>query len=104
MDELMLKILELVVTIATMVIARYAVPYLKTLVGTAQLDRVKTYVQIAVEAVEQIVTKEKSGQEKKEMVVDYVTNVLISKGIIITAEDLDMLIESAVRTMKQMEK
>lgn len=101
MDELLLKILELVVTISTLILVRYVVPYVKAKIGATQLETIEKKVKEAVDAAEQMIKTEKAGAQKKELVVDYITNFLIRKGIEITAEDLDILIEAAVGVMNK---
>ena len=60
--------------------------------------------KIAVNAVEQIVTKDDlnfTSGEKFEMAADYIQMVLKKSGINIGAEECEMLIESAVKEMNE---
>lgn len=101
MDDLMLKILELVITISTLVFIRYIVPYIKSKIGIAQSEFIEKKVKEAVDAAEQLIKAEKSGEQKKKMVVEYILDYLNRKGIEIAYEDLNILIEAAVGVMNK---
>ena len=63
----------------------------------------KSVVKTCVQAVEQIY-KDLHGQEKFDMCVEYVSQMLENKGIIITAIEIQMLIEAAVKEMNDKAK
>ena len=46
----------------------------------------------------------KPGPERKAIVIDLIRGMLIKKNIDISAEQLDMLIEAAVKAMKMQDK
>lgn len=77
----------------------------RTLVATFCNTETKIKIaKIAVNAVEQIVTKEGfecTSEEKFEMAADYIQMVLKKSGINISAEECEMLIESTVKEMNE---
>ena len=68
MDNILLKVIELVVIIAVTLIMRYGIPLLKTWAEEMKLTGVMKWVGKAVEAAEQTIKKEGSGTEKKAIV------------------------------------
>lgn len=78
------------------IITGVLIPYIKTKTTTAQRENIYTIVFHAVKAAEQILKKEDPTGEKRKQ---YVINYLSSKGINLTIEDLNILIEAAVREL-----
>lgn len=103
MNDVTSIILKIVVGILFAIITRYLVPYLKTLRDDARWKRLIDMVETAVLAAEQTVKDPKSGPEKKEMVLKFVSDWFVKQGIDVTAEELDKLIEAAVKKMKDEE-
>lgn len=92
MENVMYQILSLVLTIIGLVITCFVVPWLKTKISNEKLTAVEMWVNIAVAAAEQkkvagIITGDKKT---------YVLQFLKDKGITITDQELDALIEAAV--------
>lgn len=79
------------------IITYVIVPYIKSKTTENQRENVKFWVQVAVGAAEQIYKEKGQGKLKKEYVLDF----LNSKGIKITDEQLDVLIEATVYQIKQ---
>lgn len=103
MDELMMKILELVITVAIAVITRYLVPYIKTKIETEKINEVMRWVAEFVDAAEQVYGA-KTGKTKKEFVVDAIKKQCEDLGINITEAQIEALIESAVFDLKLRQK
>lgn len=85
-----------VITLAISLITAFLIPYLKTKVSAEQLDTIKFWVNIAVEAAEMIYVGTGRGQEKK----DYVVQFLNSKGFSLNITEVENLIEAAVLELK----
>jgi LL-H family phage holin len=92
MDDVMMQIIKLLITIAGLAITYYLVPFLKKKVGEKKFDEIYNLVAIAVNAAEQIFNQPNMGEKKKE----YVIKFLEEKGIDITDEQIDALIEAVV--------
>lgn len=85
-----------VITLAISLVTAFLIPYLKTKVSAEQLDTIKFWVNIAVEAAEMIYVGTGRGQEKK----DYVVQFLNSKGFSLNITEVENLIEAAVLELK----
>lgn len=101
MDNVTMMILKLVISVCAALITAYAVPYLRTLKNDARYERMLDMVALAVRAAEQTITGSGQGAVKKAEVIKFVSEWLYGKGINITEDELDQLIEAAVYSMKQ---
>lgn len=82
-------IVELLIALAT----TFLIPWLKDKVEDNRRAKVLTYVNIAVQAAEQISRSEGwGGEAKKSWVIDYLNNL----GIVIDIDEINAMIESAV--------
>ena len=84
-------IFEIIGSLLAVIVTCFVIPILKEKLEAEKLKRLVKLVKVAVEAAEQLYGS-KAGQDKKE----YVVNYLLKKGIVLDADDIDMLIESAV--------
>ena len=91
------QIIVAVITLIFGLIAKYAIPYLKEKYSTEQLEKMKLWAKVAVEAAEMLYTGSGRGEEKKKYVLDF----LNSKGFSGDMETLENLRESAVLELKQ---
>jgi ethanolamine utilization protein EutQ (cupin superfamily) len=98
--ELFVKVCMALITIIGAFVSAYVIPYLKSKIGEIELDKVTTYVSVAVRCAEQIYTTEQ-WQEKKEYVMDYVMNIINSKlKINLSYDELDTIVEGIVNEIK----
>lgn len=77
-------------------VARYIIPYLQKLVENTELKYLRQVVNDAVMAAEQTISIPGAGAKKKEIVTKFIKEMLISKNISISNQQIDSLIESAV--------
>lgn len=98
-------LLALVVAIAG-IVAKELLPYIKQKQEefSARIRKTKwafaaDIVDAVVRAVEQTVSEELHGPEKKDLAVRYIRRLLEQNDIYVTAEQLDALIEAAVQAM-----
>lgn len=89
-------VLELVVTVASLLITTFLIPFLKSKLTAEQQKKLKEYVSIAVGAAEQLYGS-KAGQQKKE----YVVRFLLSKGLVFDIDEVTALIENEVYKLTQ---
>lgn len=87
----------LFIAVLSAVITYVVVPLLKARLGDQQFAAIKNWVNVAVHAAEQIYRTSGSGAEKKQYVLDFLTG----KGLKISGEELDRLIEAAVFEMNK---
>lgn len=99
MNDIVFEVLKLVVMLAVLVVTRYLVPWIKQKIGTDKLIEIEKWAKQAVLMVQQVY-KEWSGEDKKVYVTKFLKELLMAKNISITDEQLDVLIEAAVKQMK----
>lgn len=102
MSEIIFEVLKVIVMLAVLVFMRYIIPWVKAQIGSENLKMVEKWVNTAVLMVQQVYYA-KSGAERKAIVIDMLRGILIQKNISISEEQLDALIEAAVKTMKMEE-
>lgn len=102
MSDILFEILKLVIMAASLITARYLIPWLK---NTVDADKVSAFAGWAMEAVlyAQQTMQASTGAEKKAVVTEFLKQILTAKNIALSDEQLDVLIESAVKQMKMEE-
>ena len=88
-------ILKVIIPIIGAIVTYLIVPLIKQKTTKEQRENIYFWVKVAVAAAEQIYKEKGQGKLKKEYVVDF----LVSKGINITIQELDVLIEAAVKEL-----
>lgn len=89
-------IISAVLTLIVAVLSAYLIPLIKRKVDAEKLATIQFWVEIAVDAAEQVFRDGGLGAEKKK----YVVNFLEARGFSIDADELNNLIEAAVLEMK----
>ncbi len=106
MDNATFEILKVVVTLAVMIgvyfLERYVAPFIKSKMDDATFEAAKKWVTVAVQSAQQVLLQ-KTGQERKAYVTEFLRGILEAKNISLTDEQLDVLIEAAVKEMKMIE-
>ena len=100
MDNGILKIILASIGLLSAIVTGVLVPYFKSKTTSEQRDNIYFWVKIGVSAAEQMKEAGLINIPKKEYVLEF----LVSKGIDANSEQLDMLIESAVREMNEAKK
>ena len=93
-NEILNYALYIIMSLTVVVVTRYLVPYLKSRLEKDGQEQLIELIENLVKAAEQIFTQAKSGEQKKE----YVVNALAEKGVLIT-ESVNAMIESAVYSL-----
>ena len=106
MENLIFNVLMALVVAIVGIIAKTLLPYLKAKEeeALAKLRRTKwswaaDIIDAVVRAVEQTVSDEMHGDDKKALAVKYITELLNQNGISLSDKQIDALIEAAVHTM-----
>jgi len=97
MNETLFNIILLLVPVLATVITVYIVPLIKAKVGDENLATIVKWVTYAVKCAEMIFTQEKQGEEKKQYVIDFIDGLFNKKKVVITKEQIEVLIEAAVK-------
>lgn len=88
-------IVKVLIPILGAIITYILVPFFKQKTSKEQRENIYFWVKVAVSAAEMIYKEKGQGKLKKEYVVDF----LVSKGINITIQELEILIEAAVKEL-----
>lgn len=88
-------IIKVIIPIIGAILTYLIIPFIKAKTTKEQRDELYFWVRVAVSAAEQIYKEKGKGIEKKE----YVIRFLSSMGINLTIQELDVLIEAAVKEL-----
>ncbi len=99
MDEILFEVLKLVVMIAAALVVRYLIPWVKGRIGADKMAEAEKWVRYVVLKAQQVMWS-KDGPERKAYVTEFLRELLIEKDIALSDEQLDILIEAAVKQMK----
>ena len=99
MSDITFEALKLVVMIVSALAAYYVIPWLKAQLKNEQVAAVAEWTESAVLMAQQIYGAE-SGEERKSVVVSFLNQLVTENHIPITAEQIDVLVEAAVKQMK----
>lgn len=100
MREITLELLKLALMIATLVITRYVVPWIKAKTQSDTMSVLIDWVMQAVLAAEQC-HQAQSGAERKAIVTKFIRQILEQKNIALSDEEIDVMIEAAVKQMNE---
>lgn len=92
------SVAEIIVSILSLIITSFLIPYLKSKLSAQQQEKIRKYVSVAVRAAEQLYGGG-AGQQKME----YVQNLLLSKGYVLDINEITALIESEVYKLTKSE-
>jgi len=88
-------IVKVLIPLLGAILTYLIVPLILQKTTKQQRENIYFWVTVAVQAAEMIYKEKGQGKLKKEYVVDF----LVSKGINITIQELDVLIEAAVKEL-----
>lgn len=100
MRDIILEALKLTIMIATMLITRYAIPWLKARTQNETMQILIDWAAQAVLAAEQT-HQAGSGAERKAIVTKFIKQILMQKNITLSDEEIDVMIEAAVKQMNE---
>ena len=100
MDDLAFLTLKIVVSICSILITLYAVPYLNELQKNERYKQLFELIAVAVRAAEQTIKGEKVGADKKNKVMASIREYIDKNHLSISDSNLSDLIESAVYALK----
>lgn len=104
MDERLFEILLAIISIIGIIITRHIVPYIKTKISANQLEELTEWVARAVEAAEVLFDAPKSGDAKREYVINFINEKFNSKKTVITEEQIRIILESVWKNMTETEE
>ena len=99
MDKIMVLVIELVVLILSVLIGRYAIPWVKTNLDMTKLMLIADWALKFCKAAENILVGEKRGDEKREQVMLWLKEKANEIGIKLTEDQIRTILEDAYTTM-----
>lgn len=99
MHDYVIDVLVFVITVLGIILTKNVIPYIKTLIKTSDYADIFDIVEVAVKAAEQKCNAPKQGKAKKAEVYSFVSHWLENKGIHLSEDEIDRLIEAAVYSM-----
>ena len=104
MDEKLFNIIITLIPVVCAIITYYFVPYIKAVIGNEKLNQYKEWTELAVKCAEMIFSEKGMARDKKKFVIEFLTEKFNKNKTVITEEQLNILIEAAVKHMKIEEK
>ena len=102
MNEMIFEALRLIVLLAVFAVTCYLIPWIRGKIGQDKLDEITKWVNYAVLMAQQVYHA-RTGAERKAIVIKLLRDILITKNISISDDQLDILIEAADKAMKMQE-
>lgn len=99
MDDRLFQLILAIIPVLGTIITVFIIPLLKEKIDADKLAKYKEWANLAVKCAEMLWTETGHGADKKQYVVDYLNNMFNSKKTVITEEQLNVLIESAVQSL-----
>ena len=93
-----------IIPVLGLVITGFIIPLIKEKIGFEKLVKYEEWAIQAVQAAELIFNEKGMGKTKKEYVINFLNKMFNKKKTVITPEQIEILIESAVKTMKSNER
>lgn len=101
MDNRLFEVILALIPVLGAIITYFIIPYIKTNMDSAKLAQYKEWATLAVKSAEMLWKETGHGEDKKSYVVNFLTDMFNSRKITITEEQMNVLIESAVKEMKE---
>ena len=99
MNEQVFNIVILLIPVIGAIITGILVPYVKTKISVTQMEEIIKWLTKAVQAAEVLFDAPKSGEEKREYVINFIDKMFNSKKEVITKDQIRILLEAAWKQM-----
>lgn len=99
MDDRLFQVVLACIPVFGAIMTYFIVPYLKSKVTATQMEEITKMVVKAVAAAEVLFDVPKSGNEKREYVINFIDKMFNSKKEVITKEQIRVLLEAAWKEM-----
>lgn len=103
MNEGLMNIILACIPVLGVIITYFIVPFIKTSVSEKKLLQYKEWAILAVKCAEMIIKESGRGEDKKEYVMNFLNDMFNKHKTVITKDQLEILIEAAVKEMKEIE-
>ncbi len=100
MNENIFDLILAIIPVLGVIITGFLIPFIKEKIGSEKLVKYEYWVTTAVQAAEMLYTESGSGAEKKQYVVNFLNDMFNKNKVVITEDQLNLLVEAAVKQMK----
>lgn len=100
MNDILFKIILALIPILGAILTGVIVPYIKERIGNEKLIKYEYWCSMAVECAEMMFKEQGMGETKKEYVVNFLNEMFNKNKVVITEEQINILVESCVKEMK----
>ena len=104
MDNRLFEIVLALIPVLGTIITVYIIPLIKEKIGNEKLAKYEEWAKLAVRSAEMIFKAQGMGEDKKAYVVNFLNEMFNKNKIVITEEQIEILIEACVKQMKLEEK
>lgn len=104
MDERLFQIILAIIPVLSTILTVYIIPLIKSKIGNENLAKYEYWASLAVKAAEMLWTETGHSEDKKQYVVDFLNNMFNKDKVVITEQQIDILIESAVQELNKDKK
>ena len=103
MDERLFKVVLTIIPVLCTILTVYIIPLIKAKIGNEKLAKYEDWALKCVRAAEMIFVGSGRGVEKKQYVIKFLDKLFNAKKTVITDDQMEILIEAALKTMKEAE-
>lgn len=103
MNEILFQIILGVISILGAILTGIIVPFVKEKIGNEKLAKYEQWASMAVECAEMLFKEQGMGEQKKQYVVDFLNKTFNKNRVVITPQQIEVLVEAAVKSMKLQE-
>lgn len=100
MNEKLFEIVLMFIPILVAIITSFVIPFIKEKIGSEKLAKYEYWASLAVKAAEMMWAESGKGADKKQYVVDFLNNMFNKNKVVITEQQIEILVEAAVKQMK----
>ena len=100
MSEIIFEVVKILVMIVVLAFARYAVPWMKEMLGEVKYTQIEREFSKLVYAIQERYGNDISGAERRAIVTEKIKEFLQAKNISLTDEQIRELNDAAVKAMK----
>ena len=100
MDKKLFDLILMLIPVLVTILTSFIIPYIKEKIGNEKLVKYMAWAKLAVECAEMMFKERGMGKAKKEYVISFLNNMFNKNKVVITSEQIEILVESAVKEMK----
>ena len=100
MDEKIFQIILASIPVFGAIITGFIIPFIKEKIDAEKLAKYEYWTSMAVKCAEMVFKKQGMGEAKKEYVVNFLNEMFNKNKVVITSEQIEILVEAAVKELK----